>query len=259
MSTAKEGTSPYIKSRVDGHIFEITMDRPEAKNALTRGMYDALSSALAEATSSTEVRVVIIRGAHETFSAGNDLMDFMQNPPQGEDSPVFRFLKALVAFEKPLLAAVEGYAIGIGTTMLFHCDLVYAAKSARLQLPFVNLAVVPEAGSSLILPRMMGHQRAAELLFFGDKFGPEVGQKFGFINEVLPADELYERVWDRARVLAKKPPESLRLTKKLMKSQDLKKLHATIAKEGAIFVERLTSPELSEAISAFFEKREPQF
>jgi enoyl-CoA hydratase/carnithine racemase len=203
------------------------------------------------------VRAVLLHGEGGSFTSGNDLGDFMQSPPTGENSPVLRFLSALSAFEKPIVAAVEGHAIGIGTTLLLHCDLVYAAPSARFQVPFVNLALVPEAASSLLLPRLAGHARAAELLFFGEPFDAATAHDLGIVSAV--ADDVLAHARARVSALVAKPAQALRLTKRLMKQPLADAVRAQMRAEGAVFIERLASAEVREAITAFFEKRPPNF
>ena len=240
-------------------VLEIVMARPARKNALTVAMYAAMAEAIAGASRDDAVRAVLLRGEGGTFTSGNDLNDFIQSPPTGDDSPVARFLHALVELDRPLLAAVEGRAVGIGVTMLLHCDLVYAAADAKLSLPFVNLALVPEAASSLLLPRLVGHPRAAEMLFFGEPVDAVAARELGLVNAVVPAAEVVDFARGRARALADKPAEALRQTKRLLKAplrdETLARMHA----ESAAFIERLASPELREAVSAFFEKRAPRF
>jgi enoyl-CoA hydratase/carnithine racemase len=251
--------SEFIRTQTHGRVMEITIARPAARNALTLEMYDAMSAAFDAASEDEGVRVLLVRGAEGVFTAGNDLKDFMVSPPSGEDSPVFGFLHRLLTFAKPLVAAVDGHAVGIGTTMLFHCDLVYCSDRAKFKLPFVNLALVPEAGSSLILERMVGHQLASELLLLGETFGPELARRVGFVNATLEGDAVYAHAMERAHELARRPPEAVRLTKQLLKGIERERLEEVMKAEAAFFVERLASPELAEAISAFFEKREPQF
>jgi enoyl-CoA hydratase/carnithine racemase len=239
-------------------VREIVMARPSRKNALTVAMYEEMADALAGATRDDAVRAVLVRGAGGTFTSGNDLADFVERPPQGDDSPVMRFLHALVDFDKPLVAAVEGRAIGIGVTMLLHFDLVYAAADAKLSLPFVDLALVPEAASSLLLPRLVGLPRAAEMLFFGDPLDAVVAKEIGLINAALPAAEVVQYARGRARALADKPVEALRQTKRLLKAPLREATLAQMRTERDAFVERLASPELHEAIRAFFAKRAPR-
>ena len=251
---------PFVRTERPGRwITSIVMDRPEAKNALTLAMYDSMTQALEQAREDPEVRVVLIRSAHAFFTSGNDLQDFMNTPPAGEDSPVFRFLQALIHFPKPLIAQVDGWAVGIGTTMLLHCDLVYASERARFKMPFVNLALVPEAGSSLILPRMLGHQRAAELLMLGRDFGATRAHEVGIVNDVVPHDELAAHTLAQATALGKLAPEAVQLTKMLMKKTQHAGLEGAMREESELFVQRLHSAELAEAVAAFFEKREPHF
>lgn len=248
-----------IQQRRDGAVLTLVFDRPKRKNALTRAMYTALAEALNAAADDAAVRVVVFEGAGGVFTAGNDLMDFAESPPTDLDTPVFQFLNALARFPKPLLAAVEGFAIGLGTTMLLHCDLVYAADDAVFQLPFTQLALVPEAGSSLLMPAMIGHRRAAELLFFGDKFDALTAQEAGLVNQAMSADALKGFVAERAARLASLAPEALRRTKALMKGHTTEALESVMMAEGRVFLDRLSSPEFAEATQAFFQKRAPDF
>ena len=247
-----------LHEQADG-VCTITFNRPAKKNAFTLAMYVRIVELLAQAAEDDEVRVVLLRGEGGSFTAGNDLMDFMNNPPRDQDTPVFKLLLGLAAYEKPIVAAVSGPAIGIGTTMLLHCDLVYAAENTRFAMPFVNLGLCPEGGSSLLLPRMMGHARAAELLMLGDKFTASTAHEVGIVSRVLPDGELDAHAREQARVLAAKAPESLRLTKSLLKAETRQQLRAVLKTEGDHFLKRLTSAEAREAFTAFFEKRPPDF
>jgi len=250
--------SELITITTEDGIQTLTIDRADKKNALTQDMYAVLADSLTAAETNPAIRVSIITGTADSFTSGNDLMDFLQNPAQDDSSPVIRFLYALANIRKPLIAAVNGLAVGIGVTMLLHCDLVYASSDASFSLPFVNLALVPEAASSLLLPKMLGHQRAAELLLLGEKFSPEKAMAYGLVNEVASAGNLHSTAFAAARKLAAKAPEALRLTKGLMKG-DTNAILAQMKTEGDVFQSRLTSPEAREAMMAFMEKRAPDF
>jgi enoyl-CoA hydratase/carnithine racemase len=250
---------PHVVVETADRVLRIEIARPERRNALTPPMYEAIDAALAAAEAEAAVRAVLIHGARDCFTAGNDLRDFLENPPVDETSPAFGFIRTLAAFPKPLVAAVNGPAVGIGTTMLLHCDLVYAAPGARFQLPFVPLGLVPEAGSSLLLPAIAGWQRAAELLLLGEPFGPEKALAAGFVTEIVAESELFERARAAALALAGLPPAAVRAAKALMKRRLAEPLAAAMAEEGELFRERLRSPEAREAMTAFFEKRRPDF
>lgn len=249
--------SDILTSQADG-ILTITFNRPDKKNALTSAMYATLADALEAAETDPAVRVILFAGNGGAFTAGNDLQDFLNNPPQGDNTPVFRFLRAISTASKPLIAAVSGVAVGVGTTMLLHCDLVYAGESAKLSLPFVNLALVPEAASSLLLPAMIGHHRAAELLMLGEAFTPQVAKDYGIVNAIYPDDRLLAEATAVAQKLAAKPPTALRLTKQLLK-RSKGDVAGQMAAEGEHFRSQLTSAEAREAMTAFFEKRPPKF
>jgi enoyl-CoA hydratase/carnithine racemase len=249
-----------ILTSKDSSILRLQINRPEKRNALTNLMYEEMGSALREAADDPGVRVVLIHGTSDCFSSGNDLQDFMHAPPTGEESPVGRFIAAISCAPKPLVAAVAGPAVGIGTTMLLHCDFVYAAQSTRFQLPFVNLALLPEAGSSLLLPQQIGRLRAAELLMLGEAFSAEKALQFGLVTEVVAdGPAALEAAEAAATKLAAKPPAALRLTKLLMKEPQAEQLTAQIAKETSHFVDQLRSPETAEILKAFFEHRAPDF
>jgi len=248
----------HISISVQDRVFTVRMDRPEKKNALTRGMYLGLTEALQKAQADPAVRVILISGAKDCFTAGNDLVDFANAQP-GESSPAILFLQTLAAAQKPVLAAVAGVAVGIGTTMLLHCDLVYAASTARFHLPFVNLGLCPEAGSSVLLPALMGQRRAADLLFFGAPFAAETARDLGIVNEVLPENELLSRAADRARQLAEKPPSALRATKVLLKHAAAAPVADAMARETQQFATLLQGPEAKEAMAAFIERRKADF
>ncbi|HEX5515662.1 MAG TPA: enoyl-CoA hydratase [Gammaproteobacteria bacterium] len=240
-------------------VMSIRLNRPEKKNALSQAMYAAIADAFAQAETDDTVRVILLAGTDDCFTAGNDLLDFLNNPPSGEDSPVARFLNAISQAHKPVVAAVEGVAVGVGTTMLLHCDLVYAGESAKLQLPFVNLALVPEAGSSRLLPDMLGHRRAAELLMLGEMFDARRAIELGIVNAVCPDSTSYSYARERALALAAKPPEAVRLTKELMKRGSQEAVREQMQAEMTVFRARLGSPEAQEAMLAFMERRVPDF
>ena len=250
--------SDQIAVSVQDRVLTIRMNRPEKKNALTGAMYNAMSEALANADGDTDVRAILITGVPDCFTAGNDISDFANAKP-GQSSPAIRFLETLAATAKPVLAAVDGVAIGIGTTMLLHCDLVYATPSARFQLPFVNLGLCPEAASSLILPSLMGTHRAAELLLFGEPFGADVARDLGIVNQLLAQSELLATTTAKAQLLAQKPPASLRTTKMLLKSGQSDAIKHAMAREGQHFAALLQGPEAKEAMAAFLERRKPDF
>jgi enoyl-CoA hydratase/carnithine racemase len=249
---------PVLTERSDG-VLRIELNRPEKKNALTIAMYSALGDALQAASADAGVRAVLLHGKPEVFSSGNDVADFLAEPPRGEDFAPFRFLRVLGHFDKPLVAAVGGAAIGIGTTMLLHCDLVYAAPGARFQLPFASLGLVPEAASSVLLPRLAGWQKAAELLMLGEPFTAETAREIGLVNELVAPERLIESAMAKARALAAKPPAALRATKSLMKQAVMAGIDDAMTRELREFTERLRSPEAKEAFSAFLEKRKPDF
>lgn len=251
--------SDFILIEIADGIQTLRINRPDKKNALTVDMYSAMTEALRHADNSANIRVTLFTGTDGMFTAGNDIFDFLQSPPVDEDSPVVQFLYTISTAAKPIVAAVEGVAVGVGTTMLLHCDLVYAGENARLQMPFVNLGVVPEAGSSLLLPQMMGHQRAAELLLLGDFFSTRVGHEAGFITQVCPDGEALPTAMLAAEALAAKPPSALRTAKALMKAANADLLQETILTEIGHFGRMLRSPEAVEALTAFSERRKPDF
>ena len=249
----------HIETSRDGATMVIRFARPEKKNALTLAMYARMTAALAEASADPTVRVVVFGSTSAVFTAGNDLGDFMQNPPTEASSPVVLFLEALFNFEKPMIAAVDGKGIGLGLTMLLHCDLVYASDVTTLVAPFVSLGLVPEAASSLLLPRLAGHQRASEILLLGEPLDAKTALQIGLVNKVLPSAEVLPYALSVARKLAEKPPTALRLTKALLRATDAQTVPERGAKEGGMFRAQLGSPEVAEAIGAFFEKRKPDF
>ncbi|HEY2559868.1 MAG TPA: enoyl-CoA hydratase [Caldimonas sp.] len=248
-----------IKTAVIDGVATIEIARPEKKNAITGAMYTALADAFDAAREDNAVRAVLLTGQPGIFTSGNDIEDFVQRPASLEQAPSFTFMKALMACDKPVVAAVTGAAIGIGTTMLLHCDFVYVSDEARLAMPFVGLGVVPEFASSLIVPQLMGNVRAAEKLLLGDPFTGAEAVECGIANAVLPAGEVVRharRIAERFNAL---PPGAVRETKRLLRRSRSAALLETIAVEGQVFGQRLQSPEAKEAFSAFFEKRKPDF
>ncbi|PUE29877.1 enoyl-CoA hydratase [Limnohabitans sp. Jir72] len=248
-----------ILTHIDAGVMTITFNRLDKKNSITSTMYAAMADAVAQAAADASVRVVLFQGHESIFSAGNDIGDFLNQPPSTQESPVFRFLRGIATFEKPLLAAVAGPAVGIGTTMLFHCDLVYAGDNAAFSMPFVNLGLCPEAASSLLAPRMFGYHRAAEALLMGDPFFAEAAQEVGLVNRVVPPTEVNGYAQAQARKLAGKPLSSLIETKRLMKGGYQQEVLAKMDEEGQSFGRMLREPAAKEAFGAFMEKRKPDF
>ena len=247
-----------VRAETKERVARIELARLDKKNAITTEMYAQIADALAAAAANRDVRAVLIHGSKDCFTAGNDISNFLQRDP-GVKSPAFRVFDVLPALDKPVVAAVGGPAIGIGTTLLLHCDLVYATPGARFQLPFVPLGIVPEFGSTYLLPLLAGYQRAAELLLLGQPFTAEKAREVGIVTAIVRDDELIATAEEAARKLAELPPESIRLTKRLMKSAHAAAVNQQIAEEARIFGERLGSPEAKEAMSAFLEKRKPDF
>ena len=248
--------SEHIAVIEQAGVLEIHIDRPDKKNALTTAMYRAMTAALADASARADIGAVLFAGRGDAFCAGNDLKDFLAGPEGG--AAAFAFIRAIVAFDKPLVAAVQGLAVGVGTTMLFHCDLIYAAPDARFVMPFVNLGIVPEAGSSLLAPALMGHAKAAAMLMLGEPMDAQGADRAGLVTAIVPADQLLDHARARAAALMAKPPQALAVTRRLMKG-DPATLTARIDEEARLFRESLTSPEAQEAFTAFFEKRAPVF
>ena len=254
-----------IRTGVHNGVATIEIARPEKKNALTIAMYQAMADALAAARADAAVRAVLITGQPGIFTSGNDLEDFMKRSAgsgsgsESSESPVFGFMRALLDCDKPVVAAVTGAAIGIGTTMLLHCDLVYVADDARLAMPFVGLGLVPEFASSLLLPQRIGQARAAEKLLLGDPFTGAQAVDLGIANAVLPAGEVANharRIAERFNAL---PPGAVRAAKRLLRGPQREAVLQTIRTEGEVFAQALRSPEAREAFQAFFEKRKPDF
>jgi enoyl-CoA hydratase/carnithine racemase len=242
----------------NGALAEIVFNRPDRKNALNNEMYDALTAALETLGADPAIRCILFTGAPGAYCAGNDVKEFISAPPLNADAPVFRMLRALSTTDKILIAAVNGMAIGIGTTMLLHCDMVVAAYTATFQLPFINLAIVPEAASSLLLPRLIGHQRTMEMMLLGDAIDAQHAHAFGFVNHIVEPDQLLLTARALAGRITAKPPNALRAIKQLVKSQTTT-IQDRMDEENAALALRIVSPEGKEAISALIEKRPPNF
>jgi enoyl-CoA hydratase/carnithine racemase len=251
--------SNEILIHAENGVMTVTLNRLERKNSITSAMYGAMADALAAAQADSSIRVVVVQGHESVFSAGNDIGDFLNQPPAGMDSPVFRFLRGIASFSKPVVAAVCGPAVGVGTTMLFHCDLVYAGDNAAFSMPFVNLGLCPEAASSLLVPQMLGYHRAAEALLLGEPFMAEAALEVGLVNRVVPPTEANGVAQAAARKLAAKPISSLVETKRLMKKGQQQLVLQQMADEGQIFARMLGEPAAKEAFGAFMEKRKPDF
>ncbi len=236
-------------------VCEIQISRPESKNSFGGTMYRDFASALERVEADDEVRVVLVHGAEGNFSSGNDLRDFVHNPPTSAQSMVFRFMQTLHAFSKPIMAAVDGFAVGIGTTMLLHCDIVYATPGAKFLLPFMNLAVVPEAASTLLLPRHAGLRLASEMLLFGEVFDVETASAAGLVSRVVPPDELLSHARSRASQLAKRPPQVVRETKALLKRELAEAIAARIDVEAELFCKTLREPPAQAAIERFLRRK----
>ena len=248
-----------IRFTTEQAIATLAFSRPEKKNAITAAMYQTAADTLAEADSNHAVRVIIITGDGEAFTAGNDLEDFLLHPPQNDDTPVSRFMHALRTTSKPVIAAVPGIAVGIGTTLLMHCDLVYASERAKFAMPFSQLGLCPEFASSVLLPRIAGYQRAAEKLLLGEAFDAHEAERMGLVNRVLPAEELMPFVQTQANKLAGLPSESLRITKQLMQADIQSSVSSAMQSEMRHFSRMLKGADAKEAFSAFLEKRKPVF
>ncbi len=248
-----------LVERADG-LLTLRLNRPDKKNAITRAMYARMAEALQAAGVDPAVRAVLITGSSECFTSGNDVADFLQVPPSNTDSPAFHFMRALLELEKPVVAAVAGPAVGIGTTLLLHCDLVYVARDARLSTPFVNLGLCPEFGSSLLLPQLLGPARAAEILLLGEPFSGEQAAAWGIASAALAdGPSTLARAREMALRFCTLAPSAVAASKRLMRAPQREQLRQVIETEGALFAQRLRSPEAIEALSAFMQRRTPDF
>jgi enoyl-CoA hydratase/carnithine racemase len=255
---------PEILEHREAGVLTLTFNRPERKNSITVAMYGALADALEQAAGDSAIRAAVIQGHETVFCAGNDISDFRDSKPAGTNTPTpgnsSRFMRASATFPKPLLAAVCGPAVGIGVTMLFHCDLIYAGDNAAFSMPFVNLGLCPENASSLLTQQLFGYQRAAETLLLGEPFGAEQAREMGLVNRVVPPAECNALAQAQARKLATKPLPSLIITKQLMKgSSQQQTVLRRMDEEGAHFGRMLREPAAREAMTAFMEKRKPDF
>jgi len=250
--------SDIIKER-SGSILRVQLNRPAKKNAMTMSMYVTLADILNDAAKDEQVHVVLWHGAGDSFCAGNDVEDFLKNPPGPGESPQARLMNAFINFDKPLIAAVQGAAIGGGTTMLTHCDFVYAGETAKFQMPFINLGLVPEFGSSCSVPIRIGHIRAAELILLGLPFDARRAAELGLVTRVVPDQELLATATETAQKLADKPAGALQACKRLMKRSSREQIEQAMKVEGEEFASRVRSAEAREAFTAFLEKRPPNF
>ena len=248
-----------IVTTLNEGVLQIRINRPEKKNAMTSAMYITLADLLNANAKDDQIRVVLWHGAGDSFSAGNDVADFLKNPPGPGESPQARLITALINFDKPLVAAVQGAAIGGGTTMLTHCDFVFAGESAKFQMPFVNLALVPEFGSSYAIPAQTGYLRAAELIQLGLPFDAMRAAELGLVTRVVPDEKLLATATETAQKLAEKPAAALQACKRLMKATFRDQLEQAAKRENEEFAARVRSADAKEAFSAFLEKRPPSF
>lgn len=251
--------SQYIDTVVEDRILKIKINRADKKNALDLSMYQALADAIKQADADNNIRVTMLTGVDDSFCSGNDIKDFLKNPPTDDSSPVLQFVRALINAEKPIIAAVNGIAIGIGVTMLLHCDLVYASEEARFQMPFVNIGLCPEAGSTHILPLLMGHQKASELLLLGTMFDVDTAIDVGIVNGKATVDELASLVLKAATQIAASPPHATKTTKRLLRAAIHEQILQASQRENDSFMPMLHGDEAKEALTAFMEKRKPDF
>src|SRR5437870_4337921 len=250
--------SDIVTERTGG-ILRVELNRPDKKNAMTAAMYTSLADSFRAAADDEAVRVVLWHGAGDAFCAGNDVGDFLKNPPGPGESPQARLMNALIDFDKPIVAAVQGAAIGGGTTMLTHCDFVYAGETAKFQMPFINLGLVPEFGSSCSVPIRIGHIRAAELILLGLPFDARQAAELGLVTRVVPDQELLATATETAQKLADKPAGALQACKRLMKRSSREQIEQAMKVEGEEFASRVRSAEAREAFTAFLDKRPPNF
>lgn len=249
-----------IQIEVQGRVMHIVLNRPEKKNALTGAMYLAMVEALERGESDPKIRAFVLRANGDSFCAGNDIQDFLQGSWKNDAvPPAARFIMAVAALKKPIVVGVQGSAAGVGVTILLHCDLVYASDDAKFVMPFVNLGLVPEAGSTMLLPALVGHRRAVELLLLATPFSAERAYHLGLVNRVVAVTELAGTATAAAQELAEKPAGAVRISKQMMKQHGREEVESAMREELRVFAERLESPETREAFRAFLEKRKPDF
>jgi enoyl-CoA hydratase/carnithine racemase len=251
--------SQYIQAIVEDKILKLKIDLADKKNALDLAMYQSLAEAILRADKDDDIRVTLISGVDDSFCSGHDIKDFLKNPPIDDSSPVLQFVRAMINAEKPIVAAVNGIAIGIGVTMLLHCDLVYASEDARFQMPFVNIGLCPEAGSTHVLPLLMGHQKASELLLLGSMFDADTAIDVGIVNSKVAPSELADVAMKAASRIAAQPPHATKMTKSLLRSAMRDQILLASERENENFIPMLNGDEAKEALTAFMEKRAPDF
>jgi enoyl-CoA hydratase/carnithine racemase len=244
-----------INYSVEDAVFIISINRPEKKNALTPSMYQALGDGILQAENDSAIHVIVLSGSDDCFTSGNDVSGFVANEDSSGERPSVVFMHAISQANKPVIAAISGLAIGIGTTLLTHCDLVYASQNCFLQMPFSRLGVCPELASSLLLPRFMGHQRAAELLLLGERFSAEQAREYGLVNRVLPQNEYLEFALSKAHELAALPNEAIQTSKRLMKRNIASEIPGTIDLELKEFSRLLKTPEAQAIVKAFLDRK----
>ncbi len=251
--------SENISTQLEDGILYVTLNRLDKKNAITNDMYIELINIVAEYESNQQAKVLLLTGSKMCFTAGNDMVSFLEQPPVDDNSESPSFLRAISLAKKPLMAAVNGPVVGIGATMLMHFDLVYAGSSAKFVMPFCNLGICPEGGTTLLLPQMIGHKKACELIMFGEPFDSQTAKECGFINDFFNDDEYLDKIISKAKKLAKQPASSIRLTKAMLKHNHAPAMKETLYHEGVEIRKALKTPESREAMSAFMEKRRPDF
>jgi enoyl-CoA hydratase/carnithine racemase len=246
----------YISVQLTEHVLTVSIERPDRKNALNNAMYEQLAAAIERATSDADVHVVLLKGLPDVFSSGNEIDEFLQTPMSLETAPVIRLQMLMTQLFKPVVVAVRGAAVGFGATILLHCDLVYAGTSAQFSMPFTRLGLCPEAAASLLLPRVVGYAKAAEILLLGEPFDAHTALQIGLINQVMPDNELDDFAYKQAQKLAALSPHSIQATKRLLREKSAPDVQAAIQEEGAVFIDLLKQPYAQQVLSAFKNKRQ---